>query len=426
MGKVIVTVTLCLTLLLTGCQSQNGVAQPTDVATVPSTATVDQSTTAPMEETIWARTPMADDGGIRARMNAPETLVYTFSSNTGKTQFQVEAAVEVPDVSTVHLYEVTAREVPAENITAFAAHIIGVGSWSGDTTYGQPEKATTNGDFDGVTKEHMYIESLERNDRGAPIYQIDAHAERQNGIFRGFQGLNYISSLGSGFRYNYFTSHEQHGMDARSCKYSYAEALALAQEAAAILAPELTTVSGGVMSEDEKEAYLFCFTRNVDGIPVTYTIQECGYYDEDEHGDPIIYRMIYPYESLRLVVDSEGLVDGRYESPYVLSDPIETDVQLLSFDQILEIAENILPLAFAWLEDTYQIKVDIDRIAFGYTRLDFKDDMYRYKLVPVWDFFGTSYCYRDGELIVSHTEGFNSLLTINAIDGTVIDRRFGF
>ena len=92
----------------------------------------------------------------------------------------------------------------------------------------------------------------------------------------------------------------------------------------------------------------------------------------------------------------------------------------------MEIAENILPLTFVWMEDDYQTKVVVDRIVFGYTRLDFKDDMYRYKLVPVWDFFGTYYHYRDGELTVSHTEDYNSLLTINAMDGTVIDRRFGF
>lgn len=426
MRRIIITITLCMALLLAGCQSQSGAPRLTDVLPAASASAVDQSTTDPIEETVSAQPPMTDDGSVRARMNAPETLTHTFSSNTGKTQVMIDAVVEVPDVSKVHLYEVTAREIPTENITAFADHIIGTGAWSGDKKYNKPEKSETNGGFDGVTSENMFISSLKTNERGWSIYDIEAYATRQNGIFRGLQGLNFISFLGSGFRYNSSMTHERHGMDARNCEYSYTEALALAQEAAAILAPELTVVSGGVISGDESEAYLFCFTRNVDGIPVTYTTQACGYYDEDENGDPIIYRIIYPYESLRLVVDSQGLVDGRYESPYVLSDPIETDVELLTFDQVLEITENILPLTFTWLEDTYHIKVEIDRISFGYTRLDFKDDMYRYKLVPVWDFFGTYYYYRDGELVGSYTDDYNSLLTINAIDGTVIDRRYGY
>lgn len=420
MKKIIPVLFLGMALLLSGCQNQTVTHPPTNAPAAVST----QPSAAPV---AMPSAGMASaSGSVQTRMNAPETLSYSFSSNTGKTQVMIDAVVEVPDVSKVHLYEVTAREIPAENITAFADHIIGTGAWSGDKKYSRPENSKTNGDFDGVTSENMFISSLRTNERGWSIYDIEAYATRQNGIFRGLQGLNFISFLGSGFRYNSSMTHERHGMDARNCEYSYAEALALAQEAAAILAPELTVVSGGVIAGDESEAYLFCFTRNVDGIPVTYTTQACGYYDEDENGDPIIYRIIYPYESLRLVVDSQGLVDGRYESPYVLSDPIETDVELLTFDQVLEITENILPLTFTWLEDTYHIKIDIDRISFGYTRLDFKDDMYRYKLVPVWDFFGTYYYYRDGELVGSYTEDYNSLLTINAMDGTIIDRRFGF
>ena len=34
-----------------------------------------------------------------------------------------------------------------------------------------------------------------------------------------------------------------------------------------------------------------------------------------------------------------------------------------------------------------------------------------YELVPVWDFF---------------TDDFESLLTVNAIDGTIIDRNYGY
>lgn len=50
-----------------------------------------------------------------------------------------------------------------------------------------------------------------------------------------------------------------------------------------------------------------------------------------------------------------------------------------------------------------------------------KDNPNRYQLVPVWDFIGSrtigqEYC----------NETNDSLLTINAIDGTVIDRDYGY
>ncbi len=419
MKKTMILLLLCMILFLTGCQKQTegqNITNDSDMQSV-EVPTVSK----PSEK-------------IRTRMNAPERLDYTFASNSGKTQVRINAAVEVPNVSCVNLYEVTAKEISARNVTALADHLIGEGAWSGDTSYGLPEVTQIGGDFDGVTTERMFIESQMVNARGQSLFSLDAHIQRQNGVLRGAQVMNYRSLLDSMFSYNFFMCHDRQGMDAKNCSYTRSEALRIAQSAAEVIAPELTEVSCGIINDmgmpestySENEAYLFCFTRNVDGIPVTYTMQECNYTDEDENDNPIHYRMIYPYESLRLVVTGEGVVNGRYESPYAVSEPIQTDVQLLEFDQVLEIAKNILPLTFTWMESTYQIEITIDRVVFGYARLDFKDDMYRYKLVPVWDFFGTYQCYKNGELIVSHTEDFNSLLTVNAMDGTIIDRRFGF
>ncbi len=364
---------------------------------------------------------------ISAQINAPETLQTVFTSNTGKTRITIDAAVEVPEAEGVSIYEVTSREVPVENIFAFADVVIGEGAWTGDTAYGTPANFNTGGSFDGVTEETLSIVSKETNNLKYPIRHIDAFSHKQHGILRGAQILNFSDIRGLMFNYNDFMLHGRHDTNSQGCAYSREEAIALAEKAANALAPELNeSVCGIIPGDYGEEAYLCCFTRKVDGISVTYTIQEVNYLDEDENGDPIWYRILYPYETLRLVVSNEGITSGRYESPYVLSEPMEKNVALLPFDQILRVAKNILPLTLAWLEDAYTIEVSIDRITFGYTRLDFKDDMYRYKLVPAWDFFGTYECYRDGKLIVSHNEDFQSLLTVNAMDGIVIDRRFGF
>ena len=49
-------------------------------------------------------------------------------------------------------------------------------------------------------------------------------------------------------------------------------------------------------------------------------------------------------------------------------------------------------------------------------------------LVPVWDFFGNyERTLNEGEGPADKdTERYNSLLTINAVDGTVIDRGLGY
>ena len=44
-------------------------------------------------------------------------------------------------------------------------------------------------------------------------------------------------------------------------------------------------------------------------------------------------------------------------------------------------------------------------------------------LIPVWDFFGS---YEDSRGTVFSESSYRSMLTINAIDGSIIDREIGF
>lgn len=413
--------TLCLCMMV--FLSAYGQEEP-QTTSMPEFAAPDTAISVLMEASSIAGNA---DEKIRGQMNAPEALQTMFASNTGKTHVTIDAAIEVPDVSGIAVCEVTSREVPVESIIAFADVVIGTGAWTGDPAYGPAEAFNIGGNFDGVTQETLSIVSTQTNDRGWPLQHVDAYIQRQNGILRGSQILNYTDRRELRFSYVDFALHDRQGEDAQGCLYTRAEALALAEKAANALDPNLTEAVCGILGSDEgEEAYQICFTRTVDGIPVTYTMEEANYLEEEEDGTPIHYRILYPYESLRLVVSNEGITRARYESPYVLSAPLEKNAALLPFDQILRVAQSILPIKYAWLEDSYTIEIRVDRITLGYTRLDFKDDMYRYKLVPAWDFFGTYDCYCDGQLIVSHHEDFQSLITINAMDGIVIDRKFGF
>lgn len=53
----------------------------------------------------------------------------------------------------------------------------------------------------------------------------------------------------------------------------------------------------------------------------------------------------------------------------------------------------------------------VSKITLGYMRVRSMNAPDTYELIPVWDFF-------EGE--------FDSLLTVNAIDGTIIDRDYGY
>ncbi|MDE5700138.1 MAG: hypothetical protein K2I96_22480 [Lachnospiraceae bacterium] len=72
----------------------------------------------------------------------------------------------------------------------------------------------------------------------------------------------------------------------------------------------------------------------------------------------------------------------------------------------------------------------IDRIVFGYSRIyDTQAGDWAGLLVPVWDFFGEyesdfGESEKTGGTLVR--EEHNSFLTINAVDGTVINRESGY
>lgn len=381
---------------------------------------------------------------VAERTGAPNEVRMTFTSPTGKTLVHIDAAVEIPDVDAVPVMEVVQTMVPADRVMALANLLIGEGRWSGDTDYGprKPvEQVGLSGPiFEGMTVARMVIESAETNINGHPAKNISATSEYQHGEIRGFEGLDYSAWYqGIRFDYNWEPEHALKGQDARGCRYTREEAAAMAREVQRTLAPELTEMVCGVISnevdvlaegrpEDLEDAYVFYFTRNAMGIPVTYSIQAGVKLDDDANGDAIFYRQPINFETLRvLVTNNNGVEEVRYEVPMELLSPEAADCELLPFESVMNVAEAILPLKYTHLEGSYdEVRLNIDRVAFGYMRVYDAGEMYRWHLVPVWDFFGTYDLMQGGRVIVSHHEDLSSLLTVNAINGIVIDRVYGF
>lgn len=381
--------------------------------------------------------------GLREQIGAPGDIRTTFASPSGKTTVSMNASVEIPDVDAVPVMEVVQTIVPADRVVALADLLIGEGQWSGDADYPAPkpvEDLLSGPIFEGRTEATMVIESAETNINGHPAKNISATSEYQHGGIRGFEGLDYSAWYqGVRFGLNWEPEHALKGQDARGCRYTREEAAAMAREVQRTLAPELTEMVCGVISneadvlaegrpEDLEDAYIFYFTRNAMGIPVTYSIQSGVRLDDDANGDPVFYRQPIHYETLRvLVTGNNGVEAVRYETPMELLPPEAADCELLPFESVMNVAEAILPLKYTHLEGSYdEVRLNIDRVTFGYMRVYDAGEMYRWHLVPVWDLFGTYDLVRDGRVIVSHHEDLSSLLTVNAINGIVIDREYGY
>lgn len=227
---------------------------------------------------------------------------------------------------------------------------------------------------------------------------------------------------------------------AREHPLSPAEAQVLADAAAQAAAPGFEMTGWGVREAvpisaassgwkdtqtvfvDYPEYYVFCYTPVIDDIPQLVTFTDCASDDS----------MMFPFRCNRLyiAVDADGVAAAYWQAPEEYG--VRRACTLLSFSQVMDIAESLLPLTQADVERRYgdrQAQVQINRITLSYCRVQKRDEPGSYVLVPVWDFFG-QYGYVDnGEFhaITMEDEGaYNTLLTINAIDGTVIDRSYGY
>jgi hypothetical protein len=167
------------------------------------------------------------------------------------------------------------------------------------------------------------------------------------------------------------------------------------------------------------QGVVFSFTRLVNGIPITYESAHDGR-SLDSMGDD--YTVPFAYEKLQIVISPEGIIGFTYQSPYeVLPDPI-TRVHLLPVKDIQDIITRTLPLKYAAAARSGAVTLRAHRLVLGYARVLMRNDPGRYMLVPAWDLMGT---WQSGNED-AFNDAYGSLLTINAADGTVIDRGFGY
>jgi Family of unknown function (DUF6034) len=193
----------------------------------------------------------------------------------------------------------------------------------------------------------------------------------------------------------------------------------------------LRTSEGELESDQEvfkvqDAGYWFYYTRKVSDIPITYTSDWGGSLEsmEDE-------RETWYYERLQILVTDDGIEQMELTSLYELGEEEASSVQLMKFDEIMDIFKNMMLISNAEVSAYEEKRVFyIDHIKFGYMRIYNPDtDGRSGTIIPVWDFFG-GFDYEmvvDGEIMTGKNyDKFQSYLTINAIDGTLIDRGLGY
>lgn len=168
------------------------------------------------------------------------------------------------------------------------------------------------------------------------------------------------------------------------------------------------------------------YTRNIDGFPITAEENLGG--GLESHDDTTT--VPWCYERVTITVNDEGLQCVEIMNLYDVEEQQVENVQMLPFPEIAGIFEQMLKIENSDMTYTKSVNYEIDQVKLGYMRIyDPGADNRSGLLVPVWDFFGrmTDESEYEGETNVSvNARPLNSFLTVNAADGTVVNRSLGY
>lgn len=164
-----------------------------------------------------------------------------------------------------------------------------------------------------------------------------------------------------------------------------------------------------------RTAYILRYFRHIDSCPLLRGGSKNDA-TEQQH-----YRKAWQDEMIEIRVDDSGIIGFVYESPLKLLETTVSDAAMMPFSEIRDTFETMAPMMTA--HEDYQffgMDVKVTDIILSYIRISEKDSYDTGYLVPVWGFYGTRTPINElGEHMVwSADEGL--LVSINAIDGSVI------
>lgn len=190
----------------------------------------------------------------------------------------------------------------------------------------------------------------------------------------------------------------------------------------------------GIVHDAEHQALCVDCHRLVNGAPAAYDVSGAA------RKDPKSYAIPWPVESLRIIIDEEGIVSLNWKNMVTVLETASSATNLLPFENIEGVAEKMLPILYnptGW-EDMKSVEIQISHVGLELIRIREQNNTAELKglLVPAWVFYGTiqmteasgfqdyaNYGLKSG---YDHYRGEEILLCLNAVDGSVIDPLLGY
>ena len=377
--------------------------------------------------------PAALADTVREQVNAPLEHKGTYSSPSGRSHIYVDAQVIVPEAETIPIYQAFARVPDEMEFKLLADLAFGAGGYTlerGKTDASNPAGVTyAEGDPAETAKGlHKYC-----IDTGFCPASLLHQQEDFSYVQAEYAIWDYAKNTYAFPRLVYFA----HGGNFGKKLPPEADARAAADAVVSQVFPDfqfwgsadkktLNHLGERIGQGDLMEyGYRFYYTRVLNGIPVSYVSVQGG---SDTYSDAqtTMYAPVPPYEKLFIDVGENGIFQIQLQHPLRIGD-VTGEAALLPFDQIMEVFIRIAPLSIAANElnskfgNQYVNNLYIKEIRLGYMCTMDRDRPERHLLIPVWDFYGEREFSDD-----YYTFDNQSLFTINAMDGTVIDRDYGY
>jgi beta-lactamase regulating signal transducer with metallopeptidase domain len=408
---------------------------------------------------------------LRQRFSIPERLQAELANEGDTVRVHIDAAIDVPDVGAAAVYSAEYSPFTQEQLEKMHQALLGGAQIyepiplsrediAQQIVLTQAEIADAKKRGDDVWKAKMEreLKGLQEQYANTPENIMPTPAElklrpKDDGDGRGQYDELYVMAEVDGRRFSFFVTN--------SAAYNYAElieekagsmigynsqpletpqGLAVSLEDARRQAEtiaarldgdmELAAATVGVEPvPDGRQVWMFAFTRSVGGFPTPYDSRDVN----DNLASDAPYQ---PYERLWIMIDDKGVAGMRWTSQMKLTGTV--NAVLLPYAEIEAKARQML---LANSQGRFEISkkvskfldVKVDRVTLGLMRINVPDKPGQYLLVPVWDFFGKNIPDTSGYPDVKKQNApdyenmpSQSLLTINAIDGSVIDRSKGY
>ncbi len=185
-------------------------------------------------------------------------------------------------------------------------------------------------------------------------------------------------------------------------------------------------IEGATIPADLEYVYKIYFQRVVNGIPITSPTY-MTYVGGTDTGNE------WEYERFTLSINDGGIFHIFWSTPLKIGETVVESSNLMPFDEAAEIFENMMRIKYEPLLKTAgsykSLHYDVTRVTLTYQRISEMNSITTGLLVPVWNFYGTATGNANAHDVIKWGDAVDDFvepfLSINAIDGSVIDIKLG-